>query len=106
MIIVFVLLNTNALLRLSRTERHSIADTLLSTTIDDQDVTLRMFDSEAFSTQCTDIAMFQAKDMHSFYFAMERLRDSVLITEPYFEIVEIIPTIEDGFKIFEQNRKH
>jgi len=61
-----------------------------------------MFDAGAFTTRCTDVAMFQARDMQSFYFTIERLRDSVLITEPYFERAEIIPTIGDGFKIFEE----
>jgi len=38
-----------------------------------------MFDAEAFTTRCRDVAMFQTKDMQSFYFA-----------------------IEDGFKLFEE----
>lgn len=103
MVTVFVLLKTTtSWLRLSRDERNSIADEVLSNVIVNNDVTLRMFDAEAFTTRCTDVAMFQAKDIQSFYFAIERLRDSVLITEPYFEMIEIIPTIEDGFKIFEE----
>lgn len=103
MVTVFVLLKTTvSWLRLSRNERNEIAEKVLSSVIVNSDVTLRMFDTEAFTTRCTDVAMFQAKDMQSFYFAIERLRDSVLITEPYFEIAEIIPTIEDGFKLFEQ----
>lgn len=61
-----------------------------------------MFDAEAFTTRFTNVAMSQAKDMQSFYFAIEQLRDSVLITKPYFKRVEIIPAIEDGFKLFEE----
>lgn len=103
MVTVFVLLKTTvSWLRLSRDDRNSIADKALSSVLVNTDVTLRMFDAEAFTTRCTDVAMFQAKDMQSFYFAIERLRDSVLITEPYFEMIEIIPTIEDGFKLFEE----
>lgn len=103
MITVFVLLKTTKeWLRLERAERNRIADCVLSTVLSDNNVTLRMFDAEAFTTKCTDVAMFQAEDMQAFYFAMERLRDSELITRPYFEMVEIIPAIEDGFKAFEK----
>lgn len=106
MVTVFVLLKTTvSWLRLSRDERNEIADKALCSVLVNTDVTLRMFDAEAFTTRCTDVAMFQAKDMQSFYFTIERLRDSVLITEPYFEMVEIIPTIEDGFKLFEDQAK-
>jgi hypothetical protein len=34
---------------------------------------------------------------------MERLRDTDLFAKPYFEIVNIIPAIEDGFRAFEQS---
>ena len=103
MVTVFVLLKTTvSWLRLSRDKRKAIADKVLSDVLVNTDVTLRMFDAAAFTTRCTDVAMFQAKDMQSFYFTIERLRDSVLITEPYFELVEIIPTIEDGFRLFEE----
>ncbi len=75
---------------------------MLAEVLSDGKVTLRMFDAEAFTTRCTDVAMFQAEDMQSFYYSIERLRDSELITTPYFEIADIIPTIEDGFKAFEK----
>ncbi|AEX51815.1 darcynin family protein [Rahnella aquatilis CIP 78.65 = ATCC 33071] len=103
MITVFVLLKTTReWLRLERSERNRIADTVLSTVLPDNKVTLRMFDAEAFTTKCTDVAMFEAEDMESFYFAIERLRDSELITKPYFEMVDIIPSLENGYKAFEK----
>ncbi|WP_315708458.1 darcynin family protein [Brenneria uluponensis] len=103
MITVFVLLKTTTeWLRLPRSERNRIADEVIPTVLSGGKVSLRMFDAEAFTTKCTDVAMFHADDMESFYFAIERLRDSTLITKPYFEMIEIIPTIEDGFKKFEE----
>ncbi|MEZ3498297.1 darcynin family protein [Pantoea sp. KPR_PJ] len=103
MITVFVLLKTTTeWLRLARAERNRIADAVLADVLSDGTVTLRMFDAEAFTTKCTDVAMFQAEDMRAFYFTIERLRDSVLITTPYFEMVDIIPAIEEGFKAFEK----
>ena len=32
---------------------------------------------------------------------MEQLRDTVLITHPYFEVVQIVPTVEEGYQAFE-----
>lgn len=102
MFTIFVLLKTTtAWLRLERSERTKIADEVFSQLFQDENITLRMFDAEAFTTKCTDVAMFQTEDMKQYYFLIERLRDSLLITHPYFEIVEIIPTIEDGFRLFE-----
>ncbi|NNP72497.1 hypothetical protein A7P53_07945 [Acinetobacter defluvii] len=102
MFTIFVLLKTTtAWLRLERSERNKIADEVFSQLFQDENITLRMFDAEAFTTKCTDVAMFQTEDMKQYYFLTERLRDSILITHPYFEIVEIIPTIEDGFRLFE-----
>ena len=102
MFTIFVLLKTTTeWLKLERNKRNQIADQALANIFKDESVTLKMFDAEAFSTKCTDIAMFQTEDMKSYYFVIERLRDSVLITHPYFELVDIIPTIEDGFRLFE-----
>lgn len=102
MFTIFVLLKTTtAWLWLERSERTKIADEVFSQLFQDENITLRMFDAEAFTTKCTDVAMFQTEDMKQYYFLIERLRDSILITHPYFEIVEIIPTIEDGFHLFE-----
>jgi hypothetical protein len=33
---------------------------------------------------------------------MERLRDSPLIHVPYLEVVQILPTVEDGYQAYEQ----
>ena len=102
MFTIFVLLKTTTdWLKLDRKERNKITDHAFSDIFKDESVTLKLFDAEAFSTKCTDIAMFQTEDMQNYYFVIERLRDSVLITHPYFEIIEIIPTIEDGFRLFE-----
>lgn len=45
--------------------------------------------------------MFETDDLRDYYFAVERLRDSPIFAHPYFEIVDIIPAIEDGFRAFE-----
>lgn len=101
---VFVLLKTKAdWLRLERGRRNEIADNAFSQIFKNDSISVRLFDAEAFTSRCTDVALFQMEDIKEYYFAMERLRDSILITHPYFEIVEIIPSIENGFKLFEKN---
>lgn len=64
-------------------------------------VTLRYYDAEAFTTRCSDIAVFEADDLNDYYFLMERLRDSKMCTVPYFDFVDIVPSIEEGFVQFE-----
>ena len=46
--------------------------------------------------------MIETTDLVAYYEFMERLRDSPMITTPYFQITQIVPTIEDGFRQFEQ----
>ena len=99
---IFVHLRTTpAWLTLTRPERSRIAGEAFARALPDDRVTLRYFDAEAFSGRCTDVAMFETQDLAAYYFAIERLRDSPLFATPYFEIVDIIPTLEDGFQAFE-----
>jgi len=63
---------------------------------------MRYFDAEAFSAACSDVMMIETDDPKHHYFFMERLRDCVLITEPFFEVVQIVPAIEDGYVDFER----
>ena len=100
--VVFVHLRTTpAWLALPRTERSRVAGAAFARALPDDRVSLRYFDAEAFSGRCTDVAMFETQDPAASYFAIERLRDSPLFTIPYFEVVDIVPTLEDGFQAFE-----
>lgn len=65
------------------------------------DIKLRQFDCEAFSAMCSDIWMLTADSAGAMNTAMERLRDTPLFAQPYFEFVAILPAIEDGWKAFE-----
>ncbi|MGB3246499.1 MAG: darcynin family protein [Sulfitobacter sp.] len=86
-------------------DRDSIANDCLGQALVDERVAMRFYDAEAFSAACSDIAVFETTDMQAYYFAMERLRNTALISEPYFEIINIIPAIEDGFQTFQQAEK-
>ncbi|NIZ10196.1 darcynin family protein [Pseudooceanicola sp. HF7] len=64
-------------------------------------IRLRQFDCEAFSAMCSDIWMLTAESAGAINSAMERLRDTPLFAQPYFEFVAILPCIEDGWRTYE-----
>ncbi len=92
-----------AWLALPRWRRSEIGETAMSDALKGSPVRLRYFDAEAYSAYCSDISVFETDDLTAYYFVMERLRDTPLFTTPYFELVQIIPAIEDGFRHFEQS---
>ena len=67
-------------------------------------VTLRFYDAEAFSGRCTDVAVFETADLQAYTFLIDGLRDTAFFSEPYFEVVDIIPAVEDGYA--EYDRAH
>lgn len=87
-------------LQLDRKERSRVAETALGG-LKPFGVALRHFDAEAFCARCSDVAVIEAESPESYYFAMEHLRDSPLIAGGYFEVTEIIPAYEDGFRAYE-----
>ena len=101
----FVMLRANtAWLALPRARRRALADQHLGPILQAQQGRLRMryFDAEAFTAQCSDVMMTETEDPKQHYFFMEQLRDSALITHPYFEVLQIVPTIEEGYQAYEK----
>lgn len=102
--VFFILLRaTPAWLALSREQRRALADQHLGPILQAHtgQLTMRYFDAEAFTAHCSDVMTTQTQDPKHHYFFMEQLRDSPLIHMPYFEVVQIIPTVEDGYKAYE-----
>ncbi|EKP65851.1 Uncharacterised protein [Acinetobacter baumannii] len=66
-------------------------------------VKVRWYDVEAFSTKASDIAVFETTSLQDYYFVIDAIRDSEFYTVPYFEFVEIIPAIEDGYVEYESS---
>ena len=89
-------------LALPRSERNSLSESAMDSALTTPCVTMRHFDAEAFTAACSDICVFEAPDLRQFYQVMERLRDSALFSVPYFELVQIIPSLQDGYRWFEQ----
>lgn len=101
--VYFVLLKAStAWLSLPRSERRVLADQHVSAPLQSAPgLRMRYFDAEAFSAQCSDVMMLETSDPAGYYFFMERLRDSPLIAQAYFEVVQIVPSIEEGFRAYE-----
>lgn len=94
---------TPAWLRLSREQRRALAAQHLQPVLQaSEGLTMRYFDAEAFTAACSDVMMTETHDPAKHYFFMERLRDTPLISAPYFEVVQIVPAMEDGYVAFER----
>ena len=102
--VVFVhLLADASWLRLSRSERQKIVGTELSPIFEKYpNITHQHFDAEAFSAKVSDIELLSAPNAEEFYMFFEEFRDSALIANQYFSVVDIYPTIADGYKEFER----
>lgn len=95
----FVHMNaTKAWLRLAHDARTDfVAQELAPILASYPTVTLRFYDTEAFTTRCSDIAVFKTAVIPDFYALMDKIRDSKLLTVPYFELIDIFPAIEAEF---------
>jgi len=56
-----------------------------------------MYDVEAFSADCSDIIVYETDALKEYQFMIDAIRDTEIFTVPYFEIVRILPAVEDGF---------
>lgn len=91
-------------LRLSRDRRRQVADACLGAAMGRcPSLRVRHFDAEAFCAPCTDLMLVETTEPREHYAFMEHLRDSALLTEPYFDVLAIIPTIEEGYRAFEHD---
>jgi Darcynin, domain of unknown function len=64
-------------------------------------VNMRFFDSEAFSGRFTDVLMWETAQVQEYQCLVEKLRET-LFWGTYFEVVEIVPAIENAYAIFNQ----
>jgi hypothetical protein len=100
---VFIMLQaTEAWLALTRAARSELSERHVGASLAKyRALTLRYFDAEAFSAVCSDVMLITTDDLQQYYDFIETLRDSPMITTPYFRIVQIVPAVEDGFRGFE-----
>ena len=68
-------------------------------------IQVRVFDAEAFHTDFTDFMLLTVSDLQAYYFMIEEIRDSVLITEGFLEFSDITIGIENGYREFARQQK-
>jgi hypothetical protein len=95
---VFFLLQTRpAWLAKTPTERDRfMRDTLLPLLDRRRGVKLRYFDAEAYSAAVTDVLMWQVTVEADYRALVEDLRETRFWGH-YFDVLQILPTVEDGF---------
>ncbi|SHM46833.1 darcynin family protein [Streptomyces yunnanensis] len=69
-------------------------------------VTARFFDAEAFTGRVSDFAVLETEDLGAYYFLVEALRDTPVISEGYLTFADIFLGVEDGFQAYEQALSH
>lgn len=101
---VFVLYQAlPAWLSLSREQRSAVFQTEVLPVFSryQAHVSVRLFDSEAFHAQVSDILLVTCDDLHQYYYFMEALRDTSLFSRPYILVKDVIVALEDGFRSYE-----
>jgi hypothetical protein len=88
---------TNLWIDLKPSQRHEFVDTVLRPILTKNSaITLRYFDSEAFNANISDVAMFETTDVLAYQSLVEQLRETKFWGH-YFEVVDIVPAIENAF---------
>ena len=87
-------------LALDRSERDAISEAALSEVFCDETLTFRFYDAEASNARVSVIMVITAETAKAYYFAIERLRDTALVANSFWSIVDIIPSFEDGYREF------
>lgn len=94
---------SRAWLSLSREQRAALSSEHIAPILRRHEGTLRMryFDAEAFTASCSDVMLLEAGELQPYYDFIEALRDTPLIAAGLFEVVQIVPTIEEGYRGYE-----
>lgn len=97
---------SNEWLQKSVEERRKYNEQYVAPIIDrySKDIQVRFFDAEAFCVRFTDFAIFEAKDLQQYYYFIEDLRETPMVSEGLLIFVEFFMGIEDGYKQYEEDR--
>ncbi|MEU3778819.1 darcynin family protein [Streptomyces sp. NPDC032472] len=91
-------------LALSRAERNQMRSThiepLFAAYADR--ITARFYDAEAFNGRVSDFAVLETEDLGAYYFLIEAMRDTPLISDGYLILGEILVGVRDGFQAYER----
>lgn len=95
---VFMLVKTtNEWLALTPEERFAFLDTDIKPILESHPaVKMRFFDTEGFNSRVTDVIVWESDSLSSYQGVVEKLRESKF-WGTYFEVVEILPGIENAY---------
>ena len=97
---IFMLLNaTPAWLRLTQPARRAFLSDVVGPILAAHPATrTRYYDVEAFTGRCSDLAVFETEDLKDYADLVDALRDTAFFSAPYYEVVDILPGIENGYR--------
>ncbi len=61
-------------------------------------VSMRFFDSEGFSAEVTDVLMWETSEVMAYQAVVEELRET-MFWGGYFNVVQIVASVENGYAI-------
>ncbi|MFE6165232.1 darcynin family protein [Streptomyces sp. NPDC056486] len=67
-------------------------------------MSVRHFDAEAFATDYSDFLFVETDDIKTYYFFIEKLRDSEFIAQGWVRIRDISIGLQDGYKEYENDQ--
>jgi len=93
----FMLLQSTSRWRaLGQDEQHAHHDALLMRVFESYpELSLRRFDSTAFAGRCSDVLFWETSDVTQYHEAVAALRDGGPLGPAWFEVVDVIPAVED-----------
>lgn len=59
-------------------------------------VKMRFFDSEAFSAKFSDVIVWETHDLDAYQALVEKLRETAF-WGTYFDVLDIVPAVENGY---------
>jgi hypothetical protein len=97
-ITVFMLVKTtNTWLQLDPKGRFDFLNETIQPILESHpNVKMRFFDCEAFSGKASDIIVWETSDLYSYQHLIDKLRESDF-WGTYFDVIEIIPSIENAY---------
>jgi hypothetical protein len=96
----FMLVRTTvAWLRLTPKERFAfVGEVIRPILVKHPTVSMRFFDAEAFNAHVSDVIVWETADVMAYQAVVEDLRET-MFWGTYFEVVTIVPSVENGYAI-------
>ena len=105
---VFMLLRaTPHWLGLTRDERDEIHDSALMLVYNRfPEVRMRRFDASGLHGRFTEVLVFETTSVAEYRQAVDSLQLHELFGQPCFEVIDVIPSVPDGWREFEWGQSH